>query len=481
MDDTIVAIASAAGGAGRGILRLSGQHVVDCLRRCFASTEPLTWSRSLPWCTPGRLRVAEPMARIPCRLYLWPGPRSYTRQPTAEIHLLGSPPLLEAGLRALCEAGARLAQPGEFTLRAFLAGRLDLTQAEAVLGVIDAANRRQLDVALAQLAGGLTTRFQAARERLLNLCADVEAGLDFVDEDIQFISPAEITDQLQQVLGQLQATLQQMEHRSQSHREPRIVLCGRPNVGKSTLWNRLLHHDTALVSTTPGTTRDYLEDRLDLGELPCTLVDTAGMDRLPAASAVEIAAQQMTRRSRQQADLIVLCLDGTQPLAPWELEELSEADRPAVVVLTKIDDPPTADLTPLLSSLPASFKADDRAELVRLRLTMADGERSVELLKLSSHRGVGLSRLLEILRHRLLQQDEAEAGMVAATATRCHESLRLACEALLRARDLAVDLAGDELLAVELRLALEELGKVVGAVYTDDILERIFSRFCIGK
>ena len=116
-----------------------------------------------------------------------------------------------------------------------------------------------------------------------------------------------------------------------------------------------------------------------------------------------------------------------------------------------------------------------------MRLTMADGERSVELLKLSSHRGVGLSRLLEILRHRLLQQDEAEASLVAATATRCHESLRLACEALLRAGDLAVDLAGDELLAVELRLALEELGKVVGAVYTDDILERIFSRFCIGK
>jgi tRNA modification GTPase len=415
----------------------------------------------------------------------------------------------------MCEAGARLAQPGEFTLRAFLAGRLDLTQAEAVLGVIDATNRRQLDVALAQLAGGLATHFHAARQQLLSLCADVEAGLDFVDEDIQFISPQGIESQLQEILGILKATLQQMQARSESGHEPRIVLCGRPNAGKSTLWNRLLDHDTALVSPTPGTTRDYLEDHLDLGPLRCTLVDTAGMDQASSASAVEIAAQQMTRRSRQQASLVVLCLDGAQPLAPWELEELftttrrkfprnlcvtegfrapvgcpgplavppsiNVADRPAVVVLTKIDDPQTADLTALLSSLPDWVEAEDRTEVVRLRLTTAAEEQSVELLKVSSHREVGLDRLREVLQHRLLEQGDVEAGVVASTATRCHESLRLSCEALVRARDLAVAQAGDELVAIEIRTALEELGKVVGTVYTEDILERIFSRFCIGK
>ena len=376
MDDTIVAVASAAGGAGRGILRLSGCDVVQVLRACFDSPDATALDRSVAWCTEGNLRVAAPLRRVPCLLYLWPDQRSYTRQPSAEIHTLGSPPLLDACLQALCAAGARLARPGEFTLRAFLAGRLDLTQAEAVLGVIEAVSQRQLEVALTQLAGGLSARLQAAREQLLNLCADVEAGLDFVDEDLQFIAPAEIARQLAEIDRVLDHALQQMDLRGERSPQPRVVLTGRPNVGKSTLWNRLLHHHAALVSATPGTTRDYLEDHLELGTTRCTLVDTAGVDPTAPTSAVDRAAQEMTRRNQQQADLIVLCLDPHQPLARWELEQLQSADRPTVFVLTKCDDPASPHLTSWIASLPPAVDVVDQPTVVRLKFA---GQRPADL------------------------------------------------------------------------------------------------------
>jgi tRNA modification GTPase len=193
MFDTIAAIASAPGGAARGIVRLSGPGVLDCLKRSFviadeqcSSLEAILAAHAVR----GTLRL--PTTRLPCELYYWPGARSYTREPLAELHTLGSPPLLASALAALCQAGARLAQPGEFTLRAFLAGRLDLTQAEAVLGVIDARGRTQLDAALAQLAGGLSAPLGRLRERLIDLLAHLEAGLDFVEEKIEFISSAEL-------------------------------------------------------------------------------------------------------------------------------------------------------------------------------------------------------------------------------------------------------------------------------------------------
>jgi tRNA modification GTPase len=481
MDDTIVAVASAVGGAGRGIVRLSGPAVVSCLRQCFLPEDPADLSRSIAWSVPGRLRVAPPVPPLPCRVYFWPGTRSYTRQPTAEIHTLGSPPLLEAALQTLCETGARLAQPGEFTLRAFLAGRIDLPQAEAVLGVIDATSQRQLDVALTQLAGGLSARFHAARDQLLNLCADVEAGLDFVEEDLQFVTAEEIVRQLDDVLQVIQVALQQMESRLEVGHEPRIVLCGQPNVGKSTLWNRLLDHSVALVSATPGTTRDYLEDRLHLGQMECLLIDTAGLDRQPSPGPVDAASQQMTHRKRQQADLLLLCLDVTQPwsegdFAPW----ISNSQR-TVVLLTKFDQPQNTGLPPWLASLPEGITVDDRPSTVRLQLLLPNGQQVVEVLKTSGHTGFGIAALRQRIEQELLERAEAESSVVAGTAVRCRESLRRARAALIEARSLAVASAGDELLAVEIRAALTELGQVLGTIYTEDLLDRIFSRFCIGK
>jgi tRNA modification GTPase len=182
VDDTIAAVASPRGGAVRGVIRVSGPDTLACLEQCFrvSASRPLRALR-VPTRVFGHLQLPGPIGALPCHLYLWPTTRSYTRQPTAELHTIGSPPLLDAALDQLCQHGARLAQPGEFTLRAFLAGRLDLTQAEAVLGLIDAENTADLQTALRQLAGGVSSPLLQLRSELLDLLAQIEAALDFVD------------------------------------------------------------------------------------------------------------------------------------------------------------------------------------------------------------------------------------------------------------------------------------------------------------
>ena len=223
LDDTIAAIASPPGGAARGIVRLSGSHAIDCLMQFFLATDgavaeyPLSALRPPPFphVVSGSLALPDLHSPLPCDAYLWPDGRSYTGQPVAEIHTIGSPPLLQLVLRSLCAAGARPAGPGEFTLRAFLSGRLDLTQAEAVLGVIDAGDPRELKIALGQLAGGLARPLQRLRESLLEVVAHLEAGFDFADEDLDFITPDELDRQLAAAESDVAAIRRQLTSRDQ--------------------------------------------------------------------------------------------------------------------------------------------------------------------------------------------------------------------------------------------------------------------------
>ncbi|MEX2560316.1 MAG: tRNA modification GTPase [Pirellulales bacterium] len=450
-DDTIAAVASAPGGAARGIVRLSGPGVVECVSRSFEPDQAVeladvTRPTMLTGCL--NLGLASP---LPCQVYLWPGRRSYTRQPSAELHTIGSPPLLEAALRRICQTGARLAAPGEFTLRAFLAGRIDLTQAEAVLGVIDATGRAQLDRALQQLAGGLATPLTALRNKLLDTLAHVEAGLDFVDEDIEFIAQDQVVAQLQAASRTVADLAARMAGRHQTADVVRIVLVGWPNVGKSSLYNALVTAGQALVSASAGTTRDYLSATLDLDGIACELIDTAGAD--PAASQpIEQAAQHFALDQRLHAHVEVLCLDVTRPLNFWERRQLTDPPDSVtrIVALTKTDQPPG------MPAVPGAVATSSRS-------------------------GAGLDRLRSLLGEAARSVQGAETDAVPATAARCRQSLERAAACLAGALEVAGRRGGDELLAAELRTALDELGQVVGAVYTDDILDRIFSRFCIGK
>lgn len=448
VDDTIAALATASGGALRGVVRVSGPQVLACLRSCFRSDRD-DWPRAArPIVVGGLIPLGPPCGDVPADLYLWPTRRSYTCQPTAELHTLGSPPILEAVLRAVCRAGARLAEPGEFTLRAFLAGRLDLTQAEAVLGVIDARDRQQLDVALAQLGGNLATPLHQLRQQLLDLLAHLEAGLDFVDEDIEFITKQQLEEELAQAAAAVAALRRQMESRVATTDEPRVVLIGLPNVGKSSLLNALTGEQAAIVSAVEGTTRDYVARHVRWGHVGCVLVDTAGVESPTTSSDLAAAAQGMRLRQQEQADLLLVCIDGTREPGEQELSLLSQTSSARrLIVRTRCDlGPPTPLAQP---SLPTS-----------------------------SLTGAGIRELRQAILEAVLAN---RLGTVASTAARCHESLRLAEQSLANARALTEASSGEEFVAAEVRHALDELGKVAGTVYTDDILDRVFSRFCIGK
>src|SRR4051812_16592616 len=229
-EDTITALSSAPGPGGRAIVRLSGALAARAVASLFSPAASLGGQRPL---LRGELSLPEVSAPLPADLYYWPAPHTYTGQDMAELHTLSCPPLLDALVAGLLRAGTRAARPGEFTLRAFLAGKLDLTRAEAVRGVIEAGSRAELRQALGQLAGGVATPLQALREDLLNLLADVEAGLDFADEDIHFVGEDELLTRLARGLAQVTELGRQLERRGVSDRAFRVVLAGRPNAGKS--------------------------------------------------------------------------------------------------------------------------------------------------------------------------------------------------------------------------------------------------------
>ncbi len=453
LDDTIAALASAPGGAARSIVRVSGPAVREVLARSLQVDDDALSAVRRPQRVPARFVVPGCAASLPVDVYLWPTRRSYTGQPMAELHTWGSPPLVEALLERLFRSGARPAEPGEFTLRAFLSGRIDLVQAEAVLGVVNARTQEELRTALQQLAGSVSGRVASLRQELLELLADLEAGLDFADEDIQFIDRPTLVARIQRCSETLRQLLEEASSRIRSTVCWRVVLAGLPNAGKSTLFNALLGRPAALVSPTEGTTRDYLVEPLELEGVDVELVDTAG--RESSRDRLVQTAQQLRRQQLQQADLVLWCsaLDADQPTrrqdeAEWR--RLAESDALAVRVWTKSD-------------------------------RLAPTAPRPEGLVVSAVCGEGLDRLRRVLAERLTGTEAGERRMLGTTAARCRDSLAGAVEALQRALEAAQSDWGDEVIAVELREALDELGKVLGEVYTDDILDRIFSKFCIGK
>jgi tRNA modification GTPase len=440
VQDTIAALATAAGPGGRAIVRLSGPQAPSLVSAVFAADELPSPPRRIR--REGHIRLSGIHAALPADLYLWPAPHTYTGQHVAELHTLACPPLLELLIAELLKAGARAAQPGEFTLRAFLAGKLDLTRAEAVLGVIEAGSRDELKQALAQLAGGVARPLHELREDLLNLLADVEAGLDFTDEDIHFVSPEELLKRLAKGMALVTNLARQLDQRSVSDRPFRVVLAGRPNAGKSSLFNALAGASAALVSPEPGTTRDYLVQRLDLEGVQMELVDTAGWQA--ANDLIQAQAQALGREQAETASLILLCLEAGQTPNAEEMALRRRQQPPVLVVSTKSD----------LAAPPAGLPAT------------------------SAVTGAGL----DALRMRLVEHARAHAQLaLAPSLSRCRHHVEECLKCLRRAHQIVLFEEPPELLALDLRGALDQLGEMVGAVYTDDLLDRIFSRFCIGK
>jgi tRNA U34 5-carboxymethylaminomethyl modifying GTPase MnmE/TrmE len=571
-DDTIAAIASPPGGGLRGIVRVSGPATESIWRTFCEPRSPV--SATAARVVSVSVRLPAPWPPIQALLCWWPGPRSYTRQPVAELHLPGSPPLLDAVLAAICHAGARLAEPGEFTLRAFLSGRMDLTQAEAVLGVIDARGQRELETALEQLAGGLASPLHNLRQRLVHTLAELEAGLDFVEEDIEFVSARQLHDQLTAGLDEVERLRTRLRSRAAAGGLPRVVLLGPPNAGKSSLWNTLVGEPAALVADRPGTTRDYLERETNFNGYRCVVVDTAGLEATSGDDPIGEAAQRATLKQGERAELRLVCreatsatrfrantsnllayadtpqsdtpqsntpgVDSPHPYSPHPYSPLADAPDAGHAASDGAADAKTAE--PAETGETAKTDAETDQDITRLAVwTKVDQlasrpQDSAGEVWVSSLTGTGLDELRRRIVERLERLADAESAVVAGTAARCQESLRRASESLARAIALARTAAGldralpalsssgnptahgeieragetesdgehdqsgdherlgfqvgdsvygshgrDEYIAAELRLALDALGQVAGAVHTEDILDVVFSRFCIGK
>jgi tRNA modification GTPase len=440
LQDTIVALSSAPGPGARAVIRMSGSAALAITGKVFAPAPALLLDR--PRVYAGQALVPGVTAPLPADLYVWPAPRTYTAQDVVELHTISCPPLVELLVTACMTAGARAARPGEFTMRAFLAGKLDLTRAEAVQAVIGSGSRAELKQALGQLAGGVSHPLHELRDDLLNLLADVEAGLDFAEEDLQLVAQRDLLLRLAKGMALVTLVQKQLDQRSLGDLPFRVVVAGRPNVGKSSLFNALAGASAALVSPEPGTTRDYLVARLELAGTRVELVDTAGWR--DAGDAVEQQAQDLGRDQAERADLLLLCLEAGQPPTPAEHAALQRSHPRAVGIATKCD-----------LATPAE-----------------------NLLPTSAATGLGLAAL----RAALADRARAHARPVLAPSlSRCRHHVEACLGHLRQAHGIVLHEEPPELLAVEVRGALDQLAEMVGAVYTDDLLDRIFSRFCIGK
>ena len=483
-DSTICAIATGREGALRGAIRISGPNTREVLGELFPSLSS-EWNQTQKARRFESELQTDGLGVIQVAVFYWPGVRSYTGQPSAELHLIGAPVILEQVQGMVLAAGARIAQPGEFTLRAFLAGRMDLTQCEAVLGVIHAQGERAFQVALQQLAGGLATPLKQLRRGLIELLADLEAGLDFVDEDIEFVDRGEVIRRLVQAETEVNSLVEQIEHRRGQSVEFQVVLVGVPNAGKSSLVNAIAKKSVSIISDEPGTTRDYVRTRLEIGSALLDLLDTAGLESLDTAtldtqdkpsptdassrsaavtSTPRAIAQEKTWEQLNEADLIILCvpLDQADSSVGLDQARLQQALHSKRVwgVRTKLDC------------------WSDSVEAIHNLAWPIPVERT---FCLSSVDRRGIDELMQGLEQAVGEWREESIDVVPMTGVRCREALVRGLESLRLAKEAAVESVGEEIIAGELRVALDELGQVAGTVANNDILDALFSRFCIGK
>ena len=436
--DTIAACATPPGVSALALIRVSGPMAAGMVSTLIGSNLPPRQPLAR------RLRL-EKQVLDEAVITFWPGPRSYTGEDLVEISCHGNPLVVETILQALQNQGARMARPGEFTERAFLHGRIDLTQAEAVLDVLHAGSERALLAAQRALAGQLKDRLMEIRSGLLDLLARIEAYIDFPEEDI---NPEvgtgfrqEVSRLLQSISGLLSTA--PLGHRLRSGY--RLVLMGPPNVGKSSLLNALLGSDRAIVSPVPGTTRDTVEESIVLAGFPVRLIDTAGLR--PASDPVEQEGVQRTRTAAEQADLVLALVDRTQPKDPCE-SEWARFNGKLLKILTKSD-------------LPGSYSGEGHP--------------------VSAKTGEGLETLRKAVAQRLTGSLLSPGSEEIAVNTRHAEALQKATEGLATASSSLATRAAPELVASDLRLALQALESILGVGTSEDVLDRLFAQFCIGK
>jgi len=458
--DTIVAIATPPGRGGLGVIRISGPDASRIANNLIGRSKPLkprhaTFGRfgvSPPFSPSSRDEMGRSNASDHVVLTYFVAPSSYTGEDVVEVSAHGSPVVLGSILRAAIDAGARLAEPGEFTLRAFLNQKLDLVQAEAVADLIDAVTPLQARAAFDQLEGTLTTTITAIEKDLFDIVARLEASLDFPDEGYHFVAPKEASESIAAVIARVDALLAQAQRGRMVREGAAVAIVGTPNVGKSSLFNALLNANRAIVTAIPGTTRDLLTEQADIGGLSLSLIDTAGVR--DTADVVEKEGVARAKAAVDVADLTIVLLDRSRPLSMDDRELLGiTASKPRVVAWNKIDLPPSQPLEPL---------------------------DPIEAVAISATTGAGIDRLIAAIGNAL-GTGEALRDRPQVTNVRHAVLLERAKESLTRAATALESKISEEFPLLDLQEAGAALQEITGRRTSDDLLRHIFERFCIGK
>jgi tRNA modification GTPase len=446
LHDTIVAISTPPGRGGLGVVRLSGEDarsIAERILRFPAGPQWRPWSSAL-----AEVSDAGGEAVDRAVVTFFEKPHSYTAEDVVEISCHGSPVVLRRAVELACEAGARPAEPGEFTLRAFVNGRIDLPQAEAVRDLIEATTLYQAKVAARQMEGSVSRRIAPLKEQLLELISLLEAGIDFAEDDVPVPTADAILERLDALLSALRPLAASFSYGRLVHSGLTLAIVGRPNVGKSSLFNRLLEQDRAIVTEIPGTTRDLVSEVASLEGIPVKYVDTAGIRDM--GDSIEALGIERSFRAMADADLTLVVIDLSQPVEQADLELVRKAKEQGrhIVAGNKCD-------------LPRRARIEEEAAIV------------------SALTGEGIAGLRQRILAQIAPEAGADAGFI--TSLRHERLLRESAACLEKARRAAQEGIPHEMILLDLYGALQALDTITGATTADDILNRIFSTFCIGK
>lgn len=455
LEDTIAAIATPVGEAGLAVLRISGEDAFAIVDKCFdpigkSSCKPsLATSHTIQY---GHI-IQDNRIIDEVMVSVFRSPRTFTRENVVEISTHGGTLPAKLVLDAILQLGARLAEPGEFTMRAFLNGRIDLTQAEAVADVIHSRTELALNAANEQLAGKLSSKIKELRTQLMSILAHLEAHIDFPDEDISPDTTEQMIQRIQETHQFIDLLLKTADEGRILRRGIRAAIVGRPNAGKSSLLNHLLGHERAIVSDIEGTTRDTIEETANIRGVPIIFVDTAGLRE--ASDVVEQEGIRRSRKSIEQAELVLHVVDGTSPLHPEDLSFLDKQDsKTCIHILNKSDLP-----------LHPSYQLDQNHPWIKVSCIHGNG---VDTLKDAIINEVWSGKIKAEMMEVMINSRHQGALL------RSKSSLKTVIEGLQNNLEL-------ELIAMDLRIAVGAVGEIVGETTTENLLDSIFSQFCLGK